>query len=67
MYLETGTMQKNEAVMRSYWIMVGSSCKDWSPYKKRNIKRYKHTQRQKAHVMMEAETRVMHLQAEDHK
>ena len=64
--LETGSMRKNEAVMRSYWIMVGSSCRDWSPYKKRNIKTQRHTQRQEVHVMMEAETGVMRLQAEDH-
>ena len=65
-YLETGSMQKNEAVMRFYLIMVSFSCRDWSPYKKRNIKTQRHMQRQEGHVMMEAGTRVMDLQAEDH-
>ena len=65
-YVETGSMQKNEAVMRSYWLTVGSSCRDWSPYKRRDIKTQRHAQRQEGHMMTEAETRVMCLPAEGH-
>ena len=66
MYVQTGSMQQNEAVMRSYWLTVGSSCRDWSPYKRRDIKTPRHTQRQEGHTMTEAETTVMCLRAEGH-
>lgn len=59
-----GLCRCNQVKMRSYWSRVGTKPNDRSPQRERDLDTKIH--REDGHVLMEAEPRVMQLQAKEH-